>query len=106
MRSGTRSDTRDHKTGVTVPQEHDSLEILERDEIDHVGYVSFEVDFGACEVHPFAQTGEGSGIGVVSLLPEPRGDSLPTPAPEPTTPDQDINSHPKNVLVRQLPKSG
>jgi hypothetical protein len=45
---------RDHKTGITVPQEHDIVEILKRDEIDHVGDMSFEIDFGACEVYSFA----------------------------------------------------
>jgi hypothetical protein len=37
-----------------VPQEHDIVEILELHEIDHVGDVSVEVDFGACEVYSFA----------------------------------------------------
>src|SRR5215208_1909784 len=46
--------TRDHKTGVTVPQEHDILKILELDEIDHVGDMSIEIDFGSCEVYSFA----------------------------------------------------
>jgi hypothetical protein len=47
------SHARDHKTGVTVPQEHDILEILELDKIHHVGDVGFEVDFRACEVYSF-----------------------------------------------------
>src|SRR5919112_166120 len=42
---------RNHKTGVTVPQEHDFVEILELDEIYRVSYVGVEVDFGAREVH-------------------------------------------------------
>jgi hypothetical protein len=39
-------DTRNHKTGVAVAYEHGIVEILELDEIDHVGYVSVEVDLG------------------------------------------------------------
>jgi len=35
----------------------------------------------------------------VVLLSEPTGDSLPTPAPEPTTTDQDVDAHPKDLLV-------
>jgi hypothetical protein len=35
-----------------MPQEHNIVEILKLDEIDHVGDVSFEVNFGACQVHP------------------------------------------------------
>jgi hypothetical protein len=86
-----------------VPQEHDIVEILEFDEIHNVGDVGFEVYFGVCEVHPFAQTGEGDEIGIVPLLSEPTGDCLPTPAPKPTTTDQDINGHPKRLLLRQQP---
>jgi hypothetical protein len=89
-----------------VPQEHDIVEILEFDEIHNVGDVGFEVYFGVCEVHPFAQTGEGDEIGIVPLLSEPTGDCLPTPAPKPTTTDQDVDAHPKDLLVRQQPKSG
>jgi hypothetical protein len=37
-----------------VPQEHDIIEILELDEIDHVGDVGLEIDFGTCEVYSFA----------------------------------------------------
>jgi hypothetical protein len=48
------SHARDHKTGITVPQEHDILEILELDEIYHVGDMSIEIDFGSCEVYSFA----------------------------------------------------
>jgi hypothetical protein len=95
---------RDHKTGVAVPQEHDVVvEILELYELDHVGDMGFEVDFGACEVHPFAQAGEGDGIDIVTLLSESTGDSLPTPAPEPTTTDQHVSCHPKALLLRQRP---
>jgi len=82
------------------------VEILELDEIHHVGDMSFEIDFGACEVYPFAQTGEGGRIGIVPLLSEPTGDSLSTPAPKPTTTDQDVDGHPKVLLVRQQLKSG
>ncbi len=46
------------------------MEILELYEINHVGDMSFKVDFGACEVHSFAQASEGDGIGIVSLLSE------------------------------------
>jgi hypothetical protein len=37
-----------------VPQEHDFVKILELYEIDHVGDVGVEVDFGVCEVYSFA----------------------------------------------------
>jgi hypothetical protein len=49
-------------------------------------------------VHPFAQAGERDGIGIVCLIPEPTGDPLPTPAPEPATTDQNVNRHPKDLL--------
>jgi hypothetical protein len=76
------------------------VEIFELDEIDHVGDMGFEVDLGRGEVHPFAQTGEGDGIGIVPLLSELAGDSLPTPAAEPTTSDQHVSGHPKDLLLR------
>jgi hypothetical protein len=47
------SHARNHKTGITVPQEHDIVEVLKLDEIDHVGDMGFEIDFGACEVYSF-----------------------------------------------------
>jgi hypothetical protein len=89
-----------------VPQEHYIAEILELDEIDHVGDVGVEVDFGACEVHRFAQAGEGDGTGIVPLIPESTDDSLPTPAPEPTTTDQHVRGHPKDLLLRRRSGSG
>lgn len=76
------------------------MEILELYEVNHVGDVSFKVDFGACEVHSFAQAGEGDGIGIVSLLSESTADSLPTLAAEPTTTDQHVSGHPKDLLLR------
>ena len=79
------------------------MEILELDEIDHVGDVGFEVDLGRGEVHPFAQACEGDGIDVVPLLSEPAGYSPPTPAPEPTPTDQHVSCHPKDLLLRQRP---
>jgi hypothetical protein len=54
-------------------------------------------------VHPFAQTREGDGIDVVPLLSESPGDFLPTPAPQPTSTDQDVDAHPKDLLLRQRP---
>jgi hypothetical protein len=50
-------------------------------------------------VHPFAQAGEGDGVGVVPLLSESAGDSLPTPAPKPTTTDQHVSCHPQDLLA-------
>jgi len=67
-----------------MPEEHDVVEILELYEVHHVGYVSFQVDLGRGEVHPLTKTGEGDRIGIVSLLSEATGDSLPTPAPQPS----------------------
>jgi hypothetical protein len=37
-----------------VPQKHDFVEILKRDVMYHVCDMSFEIDFGACEVYSFA----------------------------------------------------
>ena len=65
----------------------------------------FKVDLGRGEVHTFAQAGEGDGIGIVSFLSESTGDSLPTPAAEPTTTDQHVSGHPKDLLLRQRPSS-
>ena len=80
------------------------MEVLELDEVDHVGDVSLEVYFRTREVHPFAQAGEGDGVGVVPLLSQSAGDGLPAPAAEPTTPDQHVRSHPKDLLS-ELPSS-
>jgi hypothetical protein len=60
----------------------------------------FKVDLGRGEVHSLAQAGEGDGIGIVSFLCESTGDSLPTPAAEPTTTDQHVSGHPKDLLYR------
>ena len=60
----------------------------------------FKVDLGRGELHSFAQTGEGGRIGIVTLLSESTGDSLPTPAPQPITTDQHVSSHPKDLLFR------
>jgi hypothetical protein len=60
----------------------------------------FKVDLGRGEVHSFAQAGEDDGIGIVSFLSESTGDSLPTPAAEPTTTDQHVSGHPKDLLYR------
>src|SRR5215204_1681606 len=75
---------RDHEPAVAMPEEHDVVEILELYEVHHVGYVSFQVDLGRGEVHPLTKTSEGDRIGIVSLLSEATGDSLPTPAPQPS----------------------
>src|SRR5215203_6495706 len=96
---------RNHDPRVAVAEEHDAVEVLELDEVDHVGYVGVEVDFGACEVHPFAQAGEGEGVGVVPLLSESAGYGLPAPAPEPSTTDQHVRSHPKDLLLSELPSA-
>ena len=82
------------------------MEILELYDINHVSDMSCKVDFRACEVHSFAQSGEGNRIGIESLLSEPTGDSLPTPAAEPTTTDQHVSGHPKDLLLRQRPRFG
>jgi hypothetical protein len=68
------------------------------------GYVGLEVDLGRGEVHAIAQAGEGDGIGVVPLLPESAGDSLPTPSSQPTTADQDVCCHLQDLLLR--PRAG
>jgi hypothetical protein len=86
-----------------VPQEHHFAEVLEPDEVDHVGDVGLEVDLRRGEMHSLAQAGEGDGVGVVALLPELTGDRPPAPAPEPTTTDQYVNGHPKRLLLRQQP---
>jgi hypothetical protein len=43
-----------HKASVAVPKKYDVVEILEFDEVHHVGDVGVQVDPGRGEVHPLA----------------------------------------------------
>jgi hypothetical protein len=63
-----------------VPEEHDLSEVLEFDEVHNVGYVGLQVDFGRGAVDPFAEPGEGDGVGVVALVSEVAGYGFPTPS--------------------------
>jgi len=63
-----------------VPEERDIMEILELDEVHHVGDVSVQGDFGGGEVHALAESSEGDGVGVVTVVSQSTGDGLPTPA--------------------------
>ena len=56
------------------------MEILELDEVHHVGDVSVQVDLGRGEVHALAEPGEGNGVGVVAAISQLAGHGLPTPA--------------------------
>ena len=67
-----------------MPEEHDVVEILELYEVNRVGDMRSEVDFGACEVHPLAKPGEGDGVGVVAVISQATGDPLPTLASQPS----------------------
>jgi hypothetical protein len=87
-----------------VPEEHDVPQTLELEEVDHVGYVGFEVDLGTGEVHPFAEAGEAERINVMTLISEPAGDGPPTPASEPGATDQHVSGHPKDLL-RERPRA-
>jgi hypothetical protein len=51
---------RNHDARVAVSQEHDLVEVLELDEVHHVGDVSVYVDVGRGEVRPLAEAGEGA----------------------------------------------
>src|SRR3712207_2638761 len=93
---------RDNDPRVAVPEEKDVAEVLELDDVNDVGYVSLQVHFGASEVRPFAETGEGEGVGVVALVSELAGYWFPTPAPQPGAPDQHVRSHPKDLPWRAL----
>jgi hypothetical protein len=57
------------------------VEILELDEVHHVGDVSVQVDLGRGEVHALAEPGEGNGVGVVAAISQPAGHGLPTLEP-------------------------
>src|SRR5919202_3256016 len=67
--------------------------------------MSFKVDFGACQVHSFAQAGEGDGVHIVAVISQPAGDSLPTPAPQPSTTDQHVSCHMQDLLIDQCTRS-
>jgi hypothetical protein len=94
MRSGMRSATPVTTIpGVAVPDEHQVVEVLELDQVHHVAYVGVEVDLGAGQVRPLAQTGERDGVGVVAVVAELAGHGLPRPAAEPGAWNQDEGRH-------------
>jgi hypothetical protein len=81
-----------------VPEEHDVAEVFELDDVCYVGNVGVEVHLGSGEVHALAQTREGNGVDIMSLRSESTGDSLPTPATEPSATDQYMMGHPEDPL--------
>src|SRR5918994_612030 len=88
-----------HDGGVTVSQENDVVEVLELHEVDDILYVRLQVYFRAGEMRPLAQPGEGDGVGVVALVPQPAGYGLPAPATEPGTTDQHVGCHSLHLLA-------
>jgi hypothetical protein len=75
------------------------VEVLELDEVDHVGYVGLEVDLGRGEVHSFGEAGEGGGVDVVVLLSQLPGDLLPAPSSQPAAADEHVGRHSQALLV-------
>ena len=49
-------------------------------------------------MHPFAEAGKDDGLGLVPLISETARDGLPSPASEPSAPDQNVCGHPKDLL--------
>jgi hypothetical protein len=86
---------------VAVPNEHDVVEILELDEVHHVGYVGLEVNLGRGEVYSLTEAGEGDGVGVVASISQPTGDGLPTPAAQPSATDLHVSCHLQDLLIDQ-----
>jgi hypothetical protein len=62
------------------------------------------VHLGTVEVRPFAETGEGDGVGGVPLVSEAAGYGFIASAPQPGAPDQHVDRHPKG-LRGKLPGS-
>jgi hypothetical protein len=72
-------DAGDDHAAVAVAGEHDIVEILEEDEVDHIHDVGLEVDVGAVEVHPFAEAGERDTVDRVTVVGQEPAGLLPFP---------------------------
>jgi hypothetical protein len=77
--------TRDHLTGVAVAHQHDAIQLLGRDESDHVVDVCAQRDARMTKMGSFAIAGERDGVHLVArtaqawqhMAPDPRA----TPSP-------------------------
>ena len=70
-----------HKTRVAMPQENDIVQILELEKVNDILYVSLQIHLRSSKMHPFTESREGDWVGVVTVISQPAGDGLPTPAP-------------------------